>query len=332
MKHHPRIIPTRFLQIQLMFYAITASVLFNASPSEAARCLFVSSYHKGYAWSDGVERGLRSVLAEKCELKQFDMDTKRKKTEQGKVAAGLAAKALIEAWRPDVVITADDNAAKYLIQPYYKDHELPFVFCGINWTVKEYEFPYANATGMIEVALIRPLLNQAKLITGGARSAFYLGADTLSERKNLKRFQDAADKLGIKLEHALVAKREDWLKAHQRAQESGFVILGGNAGIDDWDKSKVFSALIEHSRKLSVTNHAWMMPYTLLGITKVPEEQGEWAGKVALKILEGVAPSSIPIVANSRRDIWVNDAILKVTSITLSDRLKQKAKRVKGLE
>ncbi|MFT6582558.1 MAG: ABC-type uncharacterized transport system substrate-binding protein [Alphaproteobacteria bacterium] len=332
MKHYSCNSGPQRLQFCLLFGAIFAGALFTASPSEAARCLFVSSYHKGYAWSDGVERGLRSILAEKCELKQFDMDTKRKKPNPEKVAAGLAAKALIESWRPDVVITADDNTAKYLIQPHYKNRDVPFVFCGINWTVKEYGFPYANATGMIEVALIRPLLKRAISISGGGRSAFYIGAETLSERKNLKRFQDATQKLGIKLQFALVATREDWLKAHQRAQESDFVIIGSNAGINNWDKFKVFSTLIGQSRKLSVTNHAWMMPYTLLGITKVPEEQGEWAGKVALKILEGAAPSSIPIVANSRRAIWLNDAILKVTSVSLPNHLKQKAKRVKGLE
>ncbi|MFM1892820.1 MAG: hypothetical protein RLZ44_1897, partial [Pseudomonadota bacterium] len=44
----------------------------------SARCLYISSYHQGYAWSDGVERGLRQGLEGQCELRQFDMDTKRK--------------------------------------------------------------------------------------------------------------------------------------------------------------------------------------------------------------------------------------------------------------
>jgi len=64
------------------------------------------------------------------------MDTKRRKTEQDKMAAALEAKALIESWQPDIVITADDNAAKFLVQPFYRDKDLPFVFCGINWTVR----------------------------------------------------------------------------------------------------------------------------------------------------------------------------------------------------
>ena len=74
--------------------------LCTAHPAWAAKCLFVSSYHQGYAWSDGVERGLRPVLQGHCELKQFDMDAKRHKEPEEIAQKALEAKALIEAWRP----------------------------------------------------------------------------------------------------------------------------------------------------------------------------------------------------------------------------------------
>ena len=53
------------------------------------------------------------------------MDTKRRKGEADKRAAALQAKTIIEEWRPDVVITADDNAARYLIKPHYRDRDTP---------------------------------------------------------------------------------------------------------------------------------------------------------------------------------------------------------------
>ena len=322
-----------FFRLQWLFLiASFCSVLFYADRSEAARCLFVSSYHKGYAWSDGVERGLRSILQDKCEIRQFDMDTKRHKSESDKVAAGLKAKAIIESWKPNVVITADDNAAKYLIQPYYKNHKLPFVFCAINWTVKEYGFPYDNVTGMIEVALIKPMLEQAEIITRGSKNAFYLGADTLTERKNLARLEETTKNMGLALRYALVTTMDQWMTAYRNEQKDGFIILGSNAGINDWNDTVVSNAVREHSRTLSVTNHAWMMPFALLGYTKVPEEQGEWAGKIALRILGGAAPSSFPIVANRRRDIWMNEAIFKSSGINLPSRIMKKAKKVDTLE
>ncbi len=199
----------------------------------AKRCLFVSSYHQGYAWSDGVERGLRSVLEGRCEIRQFDMDTKRNKSTTDKQRAASQAKELVEDWQPDVVITADDNAAKYLIQPYYKNSPVPFVFCGVNWTADEYGFPYDNVTGMVEVAPIRPMLEKAASIARPGNRAFYIGANTLTEGKNLRRFAEAAALLDIELHSQLASTTEEWLLAYERAQRYDFVILDSNSGIND---------------------------------------------------------------------------------------------------
>lgn len=294
----------------------------------AKRCLYISSYHQGYAWSDGVERGLRSVLEDQCELRQFDMDTKRNKSSDYKKQIGLEAKQLIDEWKPDIVITADDNAAKYLIQPYFKDHETPFVFCGINWTAAEYGFPYSNVTGMVEVAPIYPLLNKVKDLIPNADSAIYIGANTLTEKKNLARFENATGKLNISLDSALANSVEEWLQAYNKAQQYDFIIMGSNSGIPDWDETLVVGKLKTSSSKLSVTNHDWMMPYTMLGFTKVPEEQGEWAAQAALSILDGVDISQIAIVPNRKWDIWTNLVLLESSNITLPEGLVMKSKQV----
>ena len=317
-----------------MAWALPALAAFHVSSASAAdkKCLFVSSYHQGYEWSDGVERGLRSVLSGKCEIRQFDMDSKRRKSPEERKQAALEAKAIIESWKPDIVIAADDNAAKYLIQPYYRDHSLPFVFCGVNWTAKEYGFPYSNVTGMIEVAPIVPMLKRAAQVVPGLRRTFYIGADTLTEKKNRQRFVDASRELGFELDSALVSTTEDWLKAYGRAQSADLVIVGSNAGINDWDAHRVQAGVLKLTRKLSVTNHGWMMPYTVLGVTKVPEEHGEWAAQTALTILGGVSPTEIPIVPNNRRDTWINTEIVRAANLALPGSMMRGAKKVVQLE
>ena len=304
-----------------------------AEPSEAAqaRCLFISSYHQGYAWSDRLEHSLRSVLGGRCEIKQFDMDTKRHKKEEEIKQKALEAKRLIESWRPDIVITADDNAAKHVIQPYFKDHEIPFVFCGINWTVEEYGFPYSNVTGMIEVAPIGRIMEQAFEVVPAAKRAFYIGADTLTETKNLERFRAVAQRFDLTLRHRLVSSAADWLAAYREAQADDLVVLGSVAGINDWDSELVLKAVLAESKRLSITNNNWMMRFTMLGATKVPEEQGEWAGKTARAILDGMSPADIPIIANSRQDVWINEDILAAAEIRLPKRLAQKGKKVNRL-
>lgn len=294
----------------------------------ADKCLFVSSYHPGYAWSDGVERGIRSVLDGKCEIRQFNMDTKRNKQTEYMERAGLEAKRIIDSWKPDIVITADDNAAKYVIQAHYKDHEIPFVFCGVNWTADEYGFPYSNVTGMVEVAPIYPLLEKVKDLIPEAKRAIYIGADTVTEKKNKARFNKALVKYGIHLDSALADSMHEWLDSYTRAQQYDFIIVGSNSGIHDWDKEHVVNAINAGSKKLSVTNHDWMMPYTMLGFTKVPEEQGEWAAQAALSILAGVEISKIAIVPNRKWDIWTNSSLLNAGNIMLPDGLILKSKHV----
>ncbi len=323
---------TRSMSLALKFAVLGAGamLLLASAPAMASKCLFVSSYHKGYAWSDGVERGLRSVLEGKCELRQFDMDTKRNKSTEYKIQSALKAKEIIESWKPDIVITADDNAAKYLIQTHYRDSNIPFVFNGVNWTVEEYGFPYSNVTGMVEVAPIRDMLETAARISSPGRRAFYVGANTLTEEKNLRRIKDAAYELGIQLDSRLVLTSSEWIDAYQTAQSYDFVVLGSNSGINDWEKTRIVEAVARYSRRLTVTSHGWMMPYAMFGMTKVPEEHGEWSGKVALAILEGAKPKDIPIISNRKWDLWSNEPLLQAAGVQLPKVLKHKAKRIRN--
>jgi ABC-type uncharacterized transport system substrate-binding protein len=295
------------------------------------KCLFVSSYHQGYAHSDQIEAGLKDTLKQHCEIRQFDMDSKRRSATEQIQQSALAAKEIIETWQPDIVITADDIAVKYLIEPFYKNKQIPFVFSGLNWTAAEYGLPYENATGMIEVAPVGAMLDRVAGIVPEFRRAFYLGADALSEQKNLKRFQVAAAEKGFVLDHALVGSTDEWLETYGRAQEYDVVIIGNRHGINDWDHDRAVAGILKSTRRLSVTNHGWMMPYTILGMTKVSREQGEWAGKTAIRILNGHPISNIPVVPNRQRDIWINSKILSTSGVTLPQGVLRKGKKIAGL-
>ncbi len=305
---------------------VIAALVFAHQPAYAAQCFYVSSYHTGYAWSDGVERGLRQALDGKCEITAYYMDSKRHKDEAHIKQAALEAKAMIDKLQPDVVIASDDNAAKYLIAPYFKDADIPFVFCGVNWTVKQYGFPYSNVTGMIEVAAIEPLFKNAASMVGKIKSAWYIGANTLTEKKNYARFEHAAKRAGIAIQHRLANTMEEWLQAYQQAQQADLIILGSNAGIDDWNHETVTQAISQNSHTLSVTNHSWMMPYTMFGMTKVPEEHGNWAGQIALEIINGTKPADIPIIPNRKFNLTINKTLLSIADIKVPEFIKLKAR------
>jgi ABC-type uncharacterized transport system substrate-binding protein len=256
------------------------------------------------------------------------MDTKRNKSVEFKQAAASDVKHEIETWQPDVVIVSDDNAAKYVVEQYYRDADIPFVFSGVNWTVKEYGFPYSNVTGIIEVAPLEAMLTNAIKYSGGAKKAIYLGADTLTEKKNLDRVARASQKLGIELEGILVSNASEWKARYRAVQDVDFIVMGSYSGISDWNKTEMAAFAVEHASKLIVTNHDWMMPFSTIGFTKIPQEHGEWAAQTAIEILKGKSPHEIPIVANRDWDLWLNMAHLESTQITLPRKFVRKAKKV----
>jgi hypothetical protein len=101
---------------------------------EGKKILYINSYHKCYEWSNSIRATITETLVDTgVELNIHHMDTKRNTDEPFIKHAALEVKAVTEEWNPDVVITSDDNAFKYLVMPCYSDSDLPFVHCVINW-------------------------------------------------------------------------------------------------------------------------------------------------------------------------------------------------------
>lgn len=292
------------------------------------KCLYVGSYHRGNAWQDGIERGLRKVLAGRCEIRQFNMDTKRNPSPLFCRNRALEARELILSWKPDIVIVSDDNASKYLVVPHFRDAKIPFVFCGVNWTAKEYGYPFSNVTGMVEVLPVREMIRQVKEILPGAKTGICLMVDRLSERKSCDRHTRAFGSAGIEIFPRTADTLAEFEKAYAAAQDSDFIILVNNSVIRDWDDEKAGKIMVAHSRKLTVTFNRWMTSHAMLGLTHLPEEQGEYAGGVALKILEGTLPSHIPVVSNRRWNTYVNKPLLKRAGIRVPASILRQAEKV----
>jgi hypothetical protein len=162
-----------------MGLAADLGIIFHPTSTKRAKLLWshsgktivhIDSYHAGYRWSDGIRKGIQKALKNTgINLLTHQMDTKRRADESFKVSAAAKARAFIETTQPDLVIACDDNASKYLVSKYYKNVELPFVFCGVNWDELAYGYPYQNATGIVEVDFINLLVAQLKRHSKGDR-------------------------------------------------------------------------------------------------------------------------------------------------------------------
>jgi len=285
--------------------------------NELKKCVYINSYHVGFVWSDTLSSHLKKELKDTCKILEFNMDSKRNKSLVFIKNKALEAKRLIDKEKPDIVITSDDNAAKYLIQPYFKNSKIPFVFSGVNWSAKEYGFPYSNVTGIIEVTPINELYKIAQYISKGKR-AIFIGDDTITDKKDLKQFIKFAIKRNISLDSALVNTTKEWKEAYKFAQKKyDFIILGHNSAIKDWNDKKIKTFLLKHSKKLVLTTYSWMVPFSTIGLTIRAEEQGQWAGNTAKAILNGYAIENIAITTNHIWNKYINMTLANLAKINI---------------
>jgi ABC-type uncharacterized transport system substrate-binding protein len=296
--------------IGLAAVVVAGAALFMSPDTKGKKVLFIDSYHQGYPWSDGITAGIQTVFADSnVDLRIHRMDTKRNGSEEFKQQAALKAKAVIDQFKPDVVIATDDNASKYLIVPYYRGGDLPFVFAGVNWDASVYGFPASNVTGMVEVSAPDQVLEIIETVAEGTRLGSLTG-DTATGRKETENY---AKILGITFqEEAFVSTFEEWKQAYLAMQNNvDILFLYNNAGIDGWNDEEAARFVEANARIPSGSVQPWMAPYVLVSFTKDATEQGEWAATTALEILNGRRPSEIPLTRNTRGRMIVNSKMAR---------------------
>jgi len=303
----------------------------TTSPYQGNKILWVDSYHEGYAWTAGIERGIRQVLdGGGVELRIERMNTKWNVDEDFRKQAALKAKKAIEEFRPDVVIASDDNAAKYLIVPYLKNTDLPVVFCGINWDASPYGFPCRNVTGMLEIEPVATLVRHLRRYAEGNRLG-YLSADTVSERKVVSVYNKHFFNGEMKsyLAKDLAAFKKLFLKAQQ---EVDMIYIANHSDMPGWDPPQVEDFLLRHVTKPTGSRLSYMERFVTFTVAKVPEEQGEWAARTALQILDGANPGKIPLASNERASLTLNLKMAKAANILFPVETLQAASKVIGQE
>ena len=290
--------------------APSAQSTLGPTPAPAAnyagkKVVFINSYHEGYEWSDGIEHGIHNVLdGTGIEVKFIRLDTKRNQDVEFGKKAGEQAKAEIDAFKPDVIIAADDNAQKYVIVPYYKDTATPVVFAAVNWDASIYGYPASNVTGMIEVELPGQIVEQLKPYAKGARIGF-ISIDESTERKTAKTYNDRFFNGQMKTYWATTM--DEFKAVFLKAQdEVDMLFMNNNAGAKEWDEAEMEKFILANTKIPAGTINSWMVPYSLLALTKVPEEQGEWSAQTALRIIDGTPVSSIPVVENKKGNLALN--------------------------
>jgi hypothetical protein len=308
--------------------------LFSAEHSEYSgkKALYVNSYHPGYAWSDGEQEAAVRLLSDAgVEVKVMHLDAKNHSDPEEAQEAAFEVKKTINSFQPDVLIVADDSAFKYVVEEYYRDAELPVVFCGINWDLSIYQAPYRNTTGMIEIALTEQLAAYLKSFAAGSKIGI-LAYDVWDERKNVEYSSHYLPEGFYRQEYA--SNFHEWKEKFLRLQEeTDAIVLAAPEGLDDWDLAQAERFILENAVvPTGVSGSAEAIPLALVGLVKVPQEQGAYAAYAALKILDGKRPGDVPIVTNKSGHLLLNLKVADKLDVIFTPAMLRNAVLIYGIK
>lgn len=319
----------------------------------------VSSYHKSYLWSQSTQKGLTDAMlnygyldnikqadyftkndrvdSSKVSIVKTWMDTKRKNsfTEIARTTARIMQS--IDAFKPDLVLLGDDNAANY-IGNQLLDTSIPVVFWGINGLPLKYglvesmDSPGHNVTGVWQAGYPKESLELLKRLMPEAEKFAILACDSETSRPRVKQLKHLAgkDQLPLKLVDAVVTN--SFSKFKSRVLElipkvDAFFILNHDTFMDDEgnhvDMLEVGKWYLENVNKPEVAPEPQFVREGMLATASDSGyNQSYKAFEMAYDILEqGLNPSRMRTVVPPKGPLMVNRIRAMTLGISLEDKM-----------
>lgn len=270
------------------------------------KVLHIMSYDSSWVWNQEQLRGFKEPLKDvEVEYKVFEMDTKRNNSKEWIEKVSQEAKELIDAWKPDLVYTNDDNAQEYVAK-YYVNTPTPFVFSAVNSAPEVYGFAGSqNVTGILEEEHFVQTMQLLKKIVPNAKKIAAIADDSamwvpVFDRMKAKKGQ-FPDVEFISWDVILTFKEfQEKVLAYQ-TQVDALALVGIFTFKDEHGKNVPFQTVlkwvVENSKLPDFA--FWedrVLNGNLCGVAISGYEQGLAAGKIAKEILvNGKKPSDFPI-------------------------------------
>lgn len=300
-----------------------------AGEKKEFKILHIMSYHSPWRWTDRQWEGFQDELQGiRIATELFQMDTKRNSAREDKERKGREARALIDAWQPDLVCASDDDAQEYVVK-HYLNKKLPFVFSGVNNDPAVYGFTGGtNVTGVLEHEHFVESVRLVRKIVPGARRIALVFDDAKMWEPVRARILKSMDQLpDMKLVAVdTVVSFADYQRKIREYQDSADVI--GTLGIFNLKDEQGRNVPYQEVQKWTVANSKlpdfafWVDRVyfgTLCAVTVSEREQGRAAGRLARAILtEARSPGSFAMVPTSKGMPVVSLARAKKLGIKLS--------------
>lgn len=286
------------------------------------RVLHLNSYHQGLQWSDGITAGIRHALlqstaqnSEKIDLTVEYMDTKRYLSDTyfdilRHVYTYKYGESQNKRVRVDLVISSDDNAYRFLLRR--KDElfpGIPWVFCGVNHFRDADLEGRTDASGVVEVLDRKDTIDLARILFPKTENVLIVTDNTVSGKGNRKILEEMAADYGkraafIFLDDDGTGLDLDELIAKVNAAPQNSVIY-----YSDFfkDRHGDFLEIDTVMRRLSTETR---LPIFTTGGDYIGRgafggrlvdgfRQGEIAGRIAARILEGASTGEPAVIKES---------------------------------
>ncbi|PTN37810.1 ABC transporter substrate binding protein [Desulfonatronum sp. SC1] len=291
----------------LLLAAATAPVFSQPEPGrEKKRVFYLNSYHNGYAWSDHLQEGIRRGLEQSryhIELQIEYMDAKKYPYE-------VIADTLFRLYQDkfvdehfDIVIVSDNDAYNFILE--HRDRlfpDIPVVFCGLN-DVTPGEVDQSFVTGILENIGVRDTLELALSIHPNKNKLVVIGDESITGvaiRKQIEAVQPYfEDRLEFEFwERYSLREIQERVGELPRNAFLFFIPFFHNVGGQFMSASEVLEAVAMVTDLPIYSNWEFLLGHGMVGGRLLSgRRHGMITAEMALRIMEGEAPSTIPVIS-----------------------------------
>ncbi|MBC8457115.1 MAG: PAS domain S-box protein, partial [Deltaproteobacteria bacterium] len=281
----------------------------SAQNNQVKNVLVLNSYHKGFAWSDGIMEGIWSEFKRSGQNIKLDieyMDTKRISDQKHYQNLYELYKHKFSKRDYDLILTSDDNAFSFILK--YHDElflEKPVVFCGLNSLDKSLEADLLRLgwiTGSVEMYDIRGNLDLILNLHPDVKQIVVISDNTVSSKKCKAKVQEAAHQMPDSIRFNYL--EEDAYMEDILAQVRGLP-LDSVVFLMSFFKDREGKYYTPQAGGKMISKNSPVPVYSAWdfylghgitgGLTTSSNAQGEMGAKIALRVLNGEKISDIPV-------------------------------------
>ncbi|TAJ45542.1 PAS domain S-box protein [Methanofollis fontis] len=296
------------LMALLILFFFTLCAVLPVSAAEDGTVLLLHSYHEGLDWPDDVTDGVRSVLTSgqgDIDLYVEYMDTPRlgQSDYADRTAAILGLKYANLTF--DTIICSDEYAFHFL-----REHHdtlfpgTPVVFCGLNYYEDAYREGWENCTGIVEAYDVGGTIDGALTLEPDIDTVYVVNDATATGLSNRQIIESLSEEYAGRLtfvhstDGTLGEVREE---VRTLPPDSIVLLMTFYRGADgEYYEYEDAAAAISSASPVPVYG-VWdvYLGHGIVGGKLISgESQGRTAAGMALRIMKGEDPSSIPVITD----------------------------------